>query len=183
MTRTRTITSMFAIAAAAGAFVPAAGLASSPPETSVPAASEPAVTWSIQIDGAVSETLTLTADDLAGLDQQTQTVSFLSGSGYQTHIYEGPLLIDVLDLAAPAFDPDVKNDKLGHTIIVTASDGYVAAVAWGEIDPDFEGKPMLLATTEDGQPLTDGPRLTAPGDSHGGRYVSGVVSLTLVGAD
>jgi hypothetical protein len=42
-------------------------------------------------------------------------------------------------------------------------------VAWGEIDPDFANKSVLLAVTQDGQSLADtGPRLVVPGDGEAG---------------
>jgi hypothetical protein len=46
------------------------------------------------------------------------------------------------------------------------------------VDPFFGNKPVLLAVAEDGQPLAL-PRLIAPGDIHGGRYVSDVVGVVL----
>lgn len=171
-----------AMLAGASLFVltPVTVSATTPPDGSS-AASAPAASWTIAIDGAVAEPVTLSIDDLTALEQHKQTVTFESGDGFQTRVFEGPLLIDVLDLAAPAFDENVKNDKLGHAIVFTASDGYVATVAWGEIDPDFENKPMLLALSQDGEALTDGPRLTAPGDGHGGRYVSAVTTISIIG--
>ncbi|MEA2184473.1 MAG: hypothetical protein QOF69_3658, partial [Solirubrobacteraceae bacterium] len=91
-----------------------------------------------------------------------------------------PLLLDVLTSAVPEFDPAIKNDKLRHFISVTASDAYQALVAYGEIDPSFENKKILLAVTQDGVPLTDqGPRLVVPGDMAGGRFVTGVVKVTI----
>ena len=45
----------------------------------------------------------------------------------------------------------------------------------GEIDPGFENKEVLLATSQDGNPLDSaGPRLVVPGDISGRRYVSNV---------
>jgi hypothetical protein len=39
---------------------------------------------------------------------------------------------------------------------------------------------VLLATTQDGVSLADqGPRLVVPGDTAGGRYVTGVVKVRL----
>jgi hypothetical protein len=65
-------------------------------------------------------------------------------------------------------------------VSVTASDAYQALVAYGEIDPSFEGKQVLLATTQDGVSLADqGPRLVVPGDIAGGRYVTGVVKVRI----
>ena len=83
--------------------------------------------------------------------------------------------------ANPSFDPAVKNDKPNWYVQVTGSDGYQAILAWGEIDPSWEGKDVLVASMEDGQPLgSDGmARLVVPGDLSGGRYVSNITAITL----
>lgn len=117
---------------------------------------------------------------LALLPQKTVDVQYRAGATVEQHTFTGPLLLDVLGLAGPSFDPAVKNDKLRHYITATSSDGYQALVAWGEIDPDFANKSVLLAVTQDGQPLADtGPRLVVPGDGRGGCYVRGVVRVRL----
>ena len=85
--------------------------------------------------------------------------------------------------AGEGFDPAVKNDVLAPVVTTTGSDGYRATVAWGEFDPGFEAKKILVALTEDGVALGDaGPRLVVPVDIRGGRYVSDVVSLQLIDA-
>ena len=105
----------------------------------------------------------LTAAPIDALPPHEVTVTFQSGSSSQTHTYKGALLLDVMTLAEPGFDPNVKNDALAHVVTATGSDGYRATVAWGELDPGFEAKPILVATFEDGQPLGDaGPRLVVP---------------------
>ena len=135
---------------------------------------------SFVVKGDVAHRRRLTAADLATLPQKTLTVTFKAGAVAQTHTYVGPLLLDVLGLAGPTFDPAVKNDSLRHYVAVAGSDGYQVVVAWGELDPNFEAKTLLLATSEDGVSLADvGPRLVVPGDSRGGRYVSNVVSVKL----
>lgn len=135
---------------------------------------------SVDVTGNVAHRLRLGVAGLQALPSRTVEVTFQSGSGTQRHVYTGPRLYDVLALAGPRFDPNIKSDKLRHFVSVTASDGYRALVAYGEIDPDFEGKDVLLATTEDGRSLAaEGPRLVVPGDSHGGRYVTGVVRVFL----
>ncbi|WP_261566342.1 hypothetical protein [Frankia gtarii] len=126
----------------------------------------------------------LTVADLAAkYPQHTQTVTFQSGAGPQSHTYTGPTLYDVLQAAKPTFRSDVKNDALRYAAVIHASDGYESVLSWGEIDPGFAGTEALLAVTQDGVSLAkEGPRLTAPGDTKGGRYVSGVTAVTLVRA-
>jgi DMSO/TMAO reductase YedYZ molybdopterin-dependent catalytic subunit len=136
---------------------------------------------SIRVSGNVEHALRLSVADLAAMpDQQTVDVTYKAGAGTEHHVFTGPLLLDVLDRAMPRFDPAIKNDRLRHYVSVTASDAYQALVSYGELDPAFEHKQILLATTQDGASLADeGPRLVVPGDSAGGRYVTGVVEVRL----
>jgi hypothetical protein len=130
------------------------------------------------VNGKVADPLHLTVADLASLPIQTLTVSFKAGTQTETHTYTGPLLLDVVNLAQPNFNARVKNDKLRFYVSAMGADGYKVIVAWGEIDPGFENKQVLLAITEDGRSLeTEGPRLVVPGDDHGGRYVTNVVRI------
>jgi hypothetical protein len=136
---------------------------------------------SFRVTGDVEHRLRLSVADLAAMaDQRTVDVTYKAGAGTEHHAFTGPLLLDVLARAVPRFDPAIKNDRLRHYVSVTASDAYQALVAYGEIDPAFENKQVLLATTQDGVSLADqGPRLVVPGDSAGGRYVTGVVNVRL----
>lgn len=124
--------------------------------------------------GAVSvirgaRTTTVTSTILARLPQQERTVTFLSGSTPQTRTEKGPTLTAVL-LAAGI--PPVPNT----TVTAVGSDGYAATVTNGEAL--LGGRPLLLSIAEDGTPLNQ-PRLIPDGDVKGGRYVSGVVTLTV----
>jgi len=82
----------------------------------------------------------------------------------------------VATAAAPRVDADQKNDILRWTARVHATDNYEVEVAWGEFDPGFEAKQVLLAYADDGEPLRDTgfARLVVPSDKKGGRYVSNV---------
>jgi hypothetical protein len=125
--------------------------------------------------GDVARPQILDVAGLRALPSKTVDVTFKGPQGSEHHVYVGPLLVDVLAQAGPQFDPAIKNDKLRHFVSVSATDGYRALVAYGEIDPSFENKNVLLATSEDGRPLdADGPRLVVPGDIAGGRYVTNV---------
>src|SRR5262245_18150570 len=135
------------------------------------------------VSGKVADKLVLTGAELAQLPLQihTVTVTFQSGSTQVMRTFTGPLLYDVLQYAGPLFNDKNRNDRLRFYVNAYAgSDGYQAIVAWGEIDPGFGNKQVLLAITEDGVPLDDqGPRLVVPGDIRGGRYVTGVTRIRL----
>jgi hypothetical protein len=136
---------------------------------------------SFVVTGDVQHKLRLSVADLAAMPGQRRVeVTFHAGSSTEDHVYTGPLLLDVVTLAAPRFDPTIKNDRLRRYISVTASDAYQALVAYGEIDSRFENKQVLLAVTQDGASLAgEGPRLVVPGDAAGGRYVTGVVQVRI----
>jgi DMSO/TMAO reductase YedYZ molybdopterin-dependent catalytic subunit len=151
-------------------------------DTTPPSAPAGAATFTVS--GKVTTTLPWTTADLARLPQHVQLVAFQSKSGWEWHIERGPLLVDVIDAAGPVSDPSVKNDLLRDYVSATGADGYRAIVSWGEIDPDFGHKQVLLATSEDGKSLAaTGPRLVVPGDIKGGRYVSTVRDIHLASAD
>src|SRR5262249_44458180 len=137
---------------------------------------------SIIITGEIDDRALLTFDQFSALplNIQTVTVSFLAGSSEETHTFTGFLLYDVMNFLHPQFDPAVKNDKLRFYVSATGTDGYQAIVAWGEFDPGFEAKQILLAITQDGQSLSqEGIRLVVPDDIHGGRYVSLIDIISL----
>ncbi len=61
---------------------------------------------------------------------------------------------------------------------VKGADGHHAVLSWAEIDPEFSGQQVLLATSIDGAPLdATGPQLVVPTDRCGARYVSGITEV------
>ena len=138
---------------------------------------------SASLDGQVLNPLTLTPDFLRdNFTPHTMDVTYMSGEESVSTSFTGALLWDVLGSAQPNFNADVRNDKLGMYIVVTASDGYQAVIAWGEIDPEFGNQPILVAYEQEGNPIEDSQgsiRLVVPGDARGGRYVSGIVNISL----
>lgn len=129
----------------------------------------------VAIAGQVQHPATLRAADLAKLPQVSVAISFKTGHGQESGHYTGALLWSVLDAAGLANAPG-KNTKLRHTILVTGRDGYAVAISEGEVDPDYQGNAIVLATDEDGKTL-GGIRLVVPGDHHGGRAVSDAVRI------
>jgi molybdate transport system substrate-binding protein len=133
----------------------------------------------LSVDGQVLNPLSLTVDEIkANYTAQTIDVTYKSGEDTVKASFTGVKLWDILGDAQPNFNTDVKNDKLGMSIVASGSDGYQTVIAWGEIDPDFGNQNILVAYEQDGKAL-DGLRLVVPGDAHGGRYVSGLVNLSL----
>ena len=136
------------------------------------------------VTGQVEHRHAYTVAQLRAFPQHTVTVQFGSAGGTEQHTFTGPLLTDVATAAGPRFDPAVKNDQLRFFVAATGTDKYRAIVSWGEIDPAFGARQVLLATAQDGTPLdTEGPRLVVPGDGKGGRYVSAVAQIYIGDVD
>jgi Oxidoreductase molybdopterin binding domain len=107
-----------------------------------------------------------------------QKVSFLTSRGPEQATYTGALLWSVLDRTGMLGGD--RRARLRRTVVVSGRDGYAAVLALAEIDPDFEGKEVLLAYRRDGRPIEGGAlRLVVPDDRHGGRSVRDVVRIEL----
>jgi len=139
---------------------------------------------SFTLAGALDAPATIGLADLQAMPSQTIDVQYLAGVSPTMKSYIGVSLYDLVMAANPRVDAARKNDLLRFSVLVTGSDGYQALIAWGEIDPGFEGKAVLIAYADgNGQPLgaDEGmARLVVPGDQKGGRYVSNVASITLL---
>jgi hypothetical protein len=126
----------------------------------------------LAITGHVEHELHLSAAELGQLPQTAVDVSFQTGHGPQSGHFTGPLLWDVVQKAGITDEAGSKvKHHLQHAVLAISSDGYTVAIAIGEIDPDFEGKSVILAL-DDG-----GVRLIVPQDELGGRDVHDVVRI------
>src|SRR5215510_3127231 len=137
---------------------------------------------SVVITGELEDRVFLTFEQFEALPLTSHNVSvmFQAGQAVEQHTFTGFLLFDVMNFLKPQFDPDVKNDKLRFYVSATGTDDYQAIVAWGEFDPGFENKQIMLAVTQDGNTLAaEGVRLVVPNDIRGGRYVSLVDTVRL----
>ncbi|MEH1832622.1 MAG: hypothetical protein V7L29_11200 [Nostoc sp.] len=124
------------------------------------------------------------------------TVSFQTGSGPRTETYYGVPLWELINnpKAGGGLKPgnsglNSKNSFLRQYVLVDATDCYGAVVAIGEIQPNFEGKTVLVAYAKKGTdgkvvPLIDEgfARLVVPGDKAGGRYVTNVTNILILSA-
>lgn len=130
----------------------------------------------LRIDGAVSQALTLSASDVATLPQSDVRVTYLTGHGPEEAVYSGVpiwLLLQKAGLEALLKD---KKARAAHMVMLTAEDGYRVAIAIGEIDPDLEGKTVIVALKRDGKAIDVRElfRIALPGDRHGARNLHGL---------
>jgi hypothetical protein len=130
--------------------------------------------------GQVRHPHEVTLQELQRLPATSVRISFVTGHGAEAGTFTGALLWRILNDAV-LIDSPGKNASLRHTVIVTARDGYSVALSLGELDPDFEGKEVILAYLKDGSRLgaPDGIRLIVPSDRHGGRTVRDVVTIAV----
>lgn len=187
MARTRTRIALL-VATTLAATTAVAGLAtgSSTASPSAPVASSTAMGQAaaeakhrgITINGAVGERGPIGRPELESFDQRAVRMTYQTSGGPQSHGYTGPLLLDVLRSVEPNFSSD-RHDPLRYVLLVQATDGFLAALAWGEIDPELANTRAIVALTEDGRKLTR-PRLVLPGDTHGARQVYDVATISLL---
>lgn len=144
----------------------------------------------ILIGGLVNAPRSITLADLKAMPSREVKVTYTSGSGASlktnTHTFKGVLLFDLLSAAKPRFNAAAKNDPIRWFVRASALDNYVAVFGWGELDPEFGNKGVLVAYEQDGQPLPEksgAVQLVVPGDGKGGRYVSNLISLQVFRAD
>ncbi|MEV7542691.1 molybdopterin-dependent oxidoreductase [Streptomyces sp. NPDC089915] len=134
---------------------------------------------SLLLHGDLDHPATLTVADLRRWPQHQAKVVFdCATNGPQHHVFEGALLRDVISGAGPVFDVRRRKDRGRYLLAVSGGDGHHTVLSWAELDDDFCGSPVLLATRLDGEEL-DGPgsQLVVPSDRCGARYVSAVTHV------
>lgn len=132
----------------------------------------------VTVRGAVGDPGPISRQALQGFRQLEVRSRYQTSGGPQSHGYTGPLLLDVLNSVRPDFSAD-PHDLLRYAILVEASDGFLATLAWGEIQPDLADKTVIVALTEDGETLLR-PRLVVPDDTHGARQVYDLATIFLL---
>jgi hypothetical protein len=104
---------------------------------------------SIVLKGPEGQAATLASTDLAALPR----VSFTFDSHGEKHIYEGPLLIDVLAKVGTPTGKAIHGPEMADVVLVKARDGYQVAFGLAELDPGTRPNRIILADTADGAPL------------------------------
>jgi hypothetical protein len=116
---------------------------------------------------------------LCALATRTESVTFRTHAGEQSHTYVGPSVEDLVTAAEPAPGPDPEHPELTVAIVATGADGYAATLSWGEVAASSAPRPAVLACREDDAALS-APRLVVPGDLTGARYVNDVQTLRVI---
>lgn len=133
----------------------------------------------LQVTGAVKQSLSLTADDLAKMPRATAKTS---SNGMET-VYEGVWLHDLLKKAGVPQGSELRGKALADYILAKAQDGYVVVFSLAETDPAFIDNEMLVADTANGKPLFGAQgrfRLVVPKDKPGARSVRMLTTLEVV---
>ena len=133
----------------------------------------------VQVTGAVKQTLTLSAEDLAKMPRATVRTS---SNGMET-VYEGVWLHEVLKRAGVPQGGELRGKALAGYVLAEAQDGYQVVFSLGELDPAFIDNEILLADTANGKPLFGAQgrfRLVVPKDKPGARSVRMLTKLEVV---
>nr|WP_321984856.1 molybdopterin-dependent oxidoreductase [uncultured Lichenicoccus sp.] len=142
-----------------------------------PALAEAPASQRLEIQGHVAHPLVLAVAGLQQLPPTTVTLTQIGEHGSRTATYTGVLLWTLLDHAILVDEPGAKT-HLRHTILARGSDDYIVAFGLGEIDPKFEGKPVIVALASNGTPMPS-LELIVPGDKHAGRDVHDLDAITV----
>ena len=133
----------------------------------------------LQIIGAVKQTLSLSPDDLAKMPRATVKTT---NNGMET-VYEGVWLHEVLKKAGVPQGGELRGKALAGYILAKAHDGYEVVFSLAETDPAFIDNEMLVADTANGRPLFGAQgrfRLVVPKDKPGARSVRMLTTLEVV---
>lgn len=131
------------------------------------------------VKGPAGQAATLSSADLATLPR----VSFSFDSHGDKHVYEGPLLIDVLAKVGTPTGKAIHGAEMADVVLVRAGDGYQVAFGLAELDPGTRPNRIILADKIDGAPLSgkDGAfKLVAEGDLRPARSARMVTQIEVV---
>lgn len=115
----------------------------------------------------------------AHIEVTTVAASGHGGAPIDPRRYGGVRLYALLEQAGICLDPDQHEDFLGKVVVASSADGHAVVIAGGEIEPRFQNGDVILATTQDGVPIEDGPRLIVPFDRKPGRWAKRITRIEL----
>jgi DMSO/TMAO reductase YedYZ molybdopterin-dependent catalytic subunit len=134
---------------------------------------------SLQVAGAVKQSLTLTADDLAKMPRASVRTT---NNGIET-VYDGVWVHEILKRAGVPLGSELRGKALASYVLAEAQDGYQVLFSLGELDPALIDNQILVADTTNGKPLFGAQgrfRLVVPKDKAGARSVRMLTRLEVV---
>lgn len=149
---------------------------------SLPLSAQPFTDGIIRVGGIVRP-VALSVDDLKKFAVAKLKTKDRDG---REHLFEGTLLSTLLDSVGAPLGSQLKGKNLAGYVVIKAADGYQVIFSLAEIDPEFNGNPVLLAISSDDRPLSpdDGPfRIVAPGDKKRARWVRQVTAIEVKFSD
>jgi DMSO/TMAO reductase YedYZ molybdopterin-dependent catalytic subunit len=102
------------------------------------------------------------------------------------HRFRGVAMADLLKLVDAPPGEKLRRPTLALVVRVKGADGYVSAFALAEFVEGFTDRTIILASHEDGAPLSGeiGPwRLISPRDTRFARWVRQVVSIEVISVE
>ena len=135
----------------------------------------------ISVTGLVARPLTITLKDLERLPHTSLTVRVVDPDGrHRVHFFTGVALRDLLALAKPQTAGGVDNSTRGF-VTVSGVNGDSAIVSLPEIEPNFNGKQVLVAYLIDARLLQSQgmAELVVPEDATRGRFITGITRILL----
>lgn len=139
-------------------------------------ATVPASAQTLALTGSDGRTAELSAETIAALPRVTITFDAHGVS----HVYEGPLLLDVLKSVGAPTGRDLRGAALASVVLATAADGYQVAYGLAEADPGTRPNRIILADRADGAPLDAGAgpfQIVVEGDLRPARSIRQVKTL------
>jgi hypothetical protein len=141
--------------------------------------SAPTPATTVTLRGLGGQAVALAAADLARLPHQHVSLTHVG----ETADYAGPELATLLRQVDAPLGAHMHGRAVTVVVMVSASDGYRAALSLGEIDPELHpGARVILADQEDGHALAAGEapfRLVIAGDARPARDVRSVTAIEL----
>lgn len=126
----------------------------------------------------------VTPADLQAMPRET--IDVVNMHTKQTNRYTGVLLSHLLTQAGALGKHAMAGVELRYYYVACAADGYRVTFSLGEVDPDTHANQILVADTQDGQPLPAkfGPlMLVVPGDKNNERSVRMLAAIEAHSAD
>lgn len=142
-------------------------------------AAAPALAQSVQVTGLDGRSASVSAAELSALPQ----VKVVLSAHGETHVYEGPRLIDVLAKVGTPTGAAIRGAEMADAVVVAGSDGYRVVFGLAETDPGVRKDAIILADRVDGAAIAakDGPyRLVVEDDVRPARSVRMVTSVSVV---